>query len=134
MENAESIQSNTAIVAAIQSVVQEGRISCAQTFAIAEKFSVLPIEVGKVINFLEIKISKCQLGLFGYGKGVKLIKPAASIPHTLEKELKEAIVKNTISCKKLWEIADALCIPRLEVACGCEKLKVKIIDCQLGGF
>lgn len=125
---------NDEVRAAIQSAVQDGKISCAQAFVIAEKHSKAAEEIGRALDFLEVKISKCQLGLFGYGKGVKLVKPAESIAPTLEEAIKNTIISNTIPCRKLWEIADARRISRLEAACACEKLGVKITKCQLGAF
>ncbi len=123
-----------AIRKTIQAAAQDGRLSCAQAFSIAEKCRKAPEEIGRAIDILEIKISKCQLGLFGYGKGAKLVKPADSITPELEEELRKAMVENGISCRQLWEIADAQRISRVEAACACEKLGVKITNCQLGAF
>ncbi len=41
-----------------------GKITCAQAWEIADKFSVTKAEIGKQINELKIKITKCQLGCF----------------------------------------------------------------------
>ena len=41
-----------------------GKITCAQAWEIAEKFSLTKKEVGDKINELKIKITKCQLGCF----------------------------------------------------------------------
>ncbi len=133
-KHTESMHLDDGIRKRIQAAVQDGRISCAQAFSIAEKSRKAPEEIGRAIDFLEVKISKCQLGLFGYGKGAKLVKPADSITPELEEEIRKASVNNAISCTRLWEIADTQRIPRLEAACACEKLGVKITNCQLGAF
>jgi LAO/AO transport system kinase len=41
-----------------------GKITCAQAWEIADKFSLTKKEVGDKINELKIKITKCQLGCF----------------------------------------------------------------------
>ncbi len=41
-----------------------GKITCAQAWEIAEKYSITKKEIGEKINELKIKITKCQLGCF----------------------------------------------------------------------
>lgn len=125
---------DTSLIDAVKLKAQDGKISCAQAFALADECSTDATHIGQAIDYLEIKISKCQLGLFGYGKGVKLAKPAETIAPELENALKRETTEKRIACKKLWEIADSLNISRLEAACACEKLGVKITSCQLGAF
>jgi uncharacterized membrane-anchored protein len=47
-------------------VEKEGKkyIDCSESFAIANKFGMAPIEVGKICNEMKIKIMNCQLGCF----------------------------------------------------------------------
>ncbi len=53
-----------AIEAEILKIAKDGKIDCAQAFAVARKLNVTPREVGKAINGLGIKIHNCQLGCF----------------------------------------------------------------------
>jgi hypothetical protein len=119
---------------AILSKVEEGKISCASAFSVASMLAKEPEEIGRVIDYLEIKLSKCQLGLFGYGKGVKLVKPAEEVSSELAIALKEKIEGNRISCRDVWSIAEDFGISKLKAACACEKLGVRISRCQLGAF
>jgi len=43
---------------------KENRILCSSALAIAKSLGIPPGEVGKTVNKLNIKISKCQLGCF----------------------------------------------------------------------
>lgn len=123
-----------AILDAVKDAARDEKITCAAAFGVAVKQSVSPAEMGRAIDFGELKISKCQLGLFGYGKGVKLVKPAETVPADLEKEIREALEGGSISCQDVWGIADRRGMARLGAACACEKLGIKISKCQLGAF
>ena len=43
-----------------------GELPCALAFDIAGKNNVAPKEVGVALDVLNIRLTKCQLGLFGY--------------------------------------------------------------------
>jgi hypothetical protein len=43
---------------------EEGKISCAKAFQIAEEFKVPKKKVGDMLNTLGIRIKGCQLGCF----------------------------------------------------------------------
>ena len=59
---------NETIAAKIKEKISEKRISCAEAHSIAAELSVAPADVGAVVDLIEVRIIKCQLGLFGYGK------------------------------------------------------------------
>ncbi len=48
----------------IMSKQSDGRISCRQAFRVAEEAGVSTLEVGRLLNEMEIKIHSCQLGCF----------------------------------------------------------------------
>lgn len=52
------------LIAAIKADAQEGRISCAQAWALADRFAYSKLELGKLLNELKIKLTHCQLGCF----------------------------------------------------------------------
>jgi hypothetical protein len=52
------------ITRAVQEVSQEGRVTCAELQALAEKLGCSYEEIGQVANSLNIKIKQCQLGCF----------------------------------------------------------------------
>lgn len=55
---------NKELEAELRARQKDGRITCAQMFAIAEKLSLPRKEVGNAATELKIKISNCQLGCF----------------------------------------------------------------------
>jgi len=130
----EGTRCNPKIAEALKQKMSAQRITCAAAHKIAGNFNISPVEVGVNIDLLEIRLSKCQLGLFGYGKQKKIIKPAEHIAQKLEKAIKESIVDGRISCAACWEAADKAGCSKLDVSGACETLKVKISPCQLGTF
>lgn len=123
-----------AVMDAVKAAAVENKITCVSAFGIAEELCATPADAGRAADLLGLKIAKCQLGLFGYGKGVKLVKPEESVIADLEREIRSKLVDGRIACRDLWVIADGRNMPRLKAAGACEKLGVKISECQLGAF
>jgi hypothetical protein len=112
----------------------DGRISCNSGHKIAGKLKVPPTEVGIAIDLLEMRINKCQLGLFGYSPENKIVKPAGEVSPELEKTILKRLTKGRLHCSAAWEIAKIFNIPKMEVSSTCEALQIKISACQLGAF
>jgi hypothetical protein len=119
---------------ALRKQITDRGISCAAAHKLAGELGTSPSEVGFTIDSLEVKIIKCQLGLFGHSPEKKTVTPAKEISHALEEVIKEKVDNNRLSCQSAWEIADQLEIERMEVSSACEALGVKISPCQLGAF
>ncbi|MCJ8502711.1 hypothetical protein [Desulfatitalea alkaliphila] len=109
-------------------------ITCSTAHAIAQEQGVSPREAGVAIDLQEGQIQKCQLGLFGYGKGRKAIVPAESVTPDLQSAIEAALVDGRLPCAAAWHIADTTGMPRMAVANACEKLGIRINRCQLGAF
>jgi len=124
---------NPQVAKAIKQKILDGKITCAAAHKIADNFNIAPAETGRNIDLLEIRLSKCQMGLFGYGKQKKIIKPAESISPELEKAIKESIADGRI-CAACWDTARKMGCSKLDVSGACETLKIKISPCQLGAF
>ena len=122
------------VVEAVKQMAADGQISCASAHKIAKDLNVPPVEVGFTSDFLEIRIIKCQLGLYGYRPKTKIVKPAKNVLQALEKAIRSALVNDKIPCAAAWEIAGNLDIARMEVSSACEGLDIKITSCQLGAF
>ena len=122
------------IAAALKTRIREGAISCAAAHAAASELGISPSDVGRAMDLMELKIVKCQLGLFGHTPEKKIVKPA----QTVSPELKSAILKQVkdgwISCKAVWDTADGFGIPRMDAAAACETLALKVTPCQIGAF
>lgn len=122
------------IAEAVKLKAMDGRISCASGHKIAGRLDVRPAEVGITIDLLEIRINKCQLGLYGHSPKNRIVKPAEKVSPELEEAILKTLSNNRLSCLAAWEIAKRFNIPKLEVSSACEALKIKISACQLGAF
>lgn len=111
----------------------DGSISCGSAFKIVREYSIFPDILGIAIDNNKIKIKECQLGLFGHG-GSKLVKASENVSEDLEDSIFEHLEDDRLPCSAAWAIAAEMKISKLDVACACEKLKIKICRCQLGAF
>ncbi len=118
----------------IHETALDGRLSCGDAFAIASQLILPPARVGVALDVLEISITQCQLGLFGYSPERKIIKPLSDPPGPLVQAIRESQTQTAISCADLWQVAARQGISKLEAAGACETLGIKIRPCQLGAF
>ena len=118
----------------IMSRTKNNEIPCALAHKIAADLNVSPAEVGKTADLLEMRLVKCQLGLFGYTPHKKIVKPEASEDPDLMRAIEDSRVEGSISCASAWEIARRFDVSRMKVGSVCEHLKIKIKPCQLGAF
>ena len=93
-----------------------------------------PSEIGKTADLLEYRITRCQLGLFGYSPHKKIVEAAKNASAEVREQLSRFGADGTISCAACWKVADTLGRERMEVAAVCELLELKIEPCQLGAF
>ncbi len=127
-------QPDPEIAKAVLAKEENGMVACPDAHRIARQFHVSPAEVGTVIDLLEKRISKCQLGLFGYSPQRKILKPAESVAPELAEALQRRAADGRVSCKDCWETAAAFGMQRMAVAAACEFLGLRIRPCQLGAF
>jgi hypothetical protein len=122
------------VSAQVRAKVTDGAMACAVAFEIAESLGVPPEEVGFTLDSLEVRVIKCQLGLFGYAPVKRIVKPAERVPPDLEKAIREALVKDRLSCASAWALAEKRRLKKMEISSACETLGIKIGPCQLGTF
>lgn len=120
----------------IRESAKNEEVTCVVAHQIAGELNLPPAEIGKAIDLLEYKISKCQLGLFGYGQGPdkKALKPKAPEDPKLEEAIRGALADEKLSCLDAWRIASRFNVPKMTVSNACEALGIKIKPCQLGAF
>ena len=128
------VEADPKIVEQIRQKLSDNHISCAAAHEIAATLSVSPAQVGMTIDLLEARITKCQLGLFGYSPQKNIVKPAESVSPDLKKAIETNLIDSHISCERCWEIASQQGLKKIEVASACEALSMKIKPCQLGAF
>jgi len=134
-------RSDTIINEQVARIVREkspgGELACVTGEKISKELAIEISEVGITVDLLEIKIKKCQLGLFGYGKKPnhgKGIQAVDSVSDEMKCAIEETAENGEVTCAALWTIADRLGTKRKEVSAACETLKLKIRECQLGTF
>jgi hypothetical protein len=125
---------NPAVKQKVEDKTKNNEISCAVAFQIAEEVKTTPTDVGKGIDLLDIRLVKCQLGLFGYRPEKKAVKPKSPQNQDLEEAIRVALVEKKLSCRAAWDIAHRFNVPKMAVSAACEALNIKIKPCQLGAF
>jgi hypothetical protein len=118
--------------------LEDGRLPCNQAFAIAHILGVDPLTVGQGANEADIRISRCQLGLFGYGPKAegkhKIVVPMDDVPERLAARLRAAADGPGITCAAIWQVADGLGYKRIVASSAVEAMGLQVSRCQLGCF
>jgi hypothetical protein len=123
------------IAVAVRAKIETGELACADAERISSELGVMMAEVGRTVDLLEIRIGRCQLGLFGYNTpGGRIVRPAEGVEQGLEAAIRGRLSNGRLPCIAAWEIAADGKIPRLNVCSACETLKIKLKPCQLGAF
>lgn len=122
------------IQTAISKSVKEDDLACAVAFDIAEQLKVSPDRVGRTADLLNVRLVKCQLGLFGYPPKTKIVEPAARVDEQLAAAVRGGLVNSRLPCRTAWEIAARLNLRKMAVSSACEAMGIKIKPCQLGAF
>jgi hypothetical protein len=123
----------------IQQSLVDGKLPCQAAFSIARAHQVAPADVGREADAMDVRLSRCQLGLFGYGRKDegqhRAVKPMPKVPHALRAAIVNAVSEDrTLTCVKAWHLAENLEVTKRDVADAAEALEVKIVACQLGAF
>jgi hypothetical protein len=123
---------------AMEERLVDGMLPCNQAFAIAQILDLEPLTVGQAANDSGIRISRCQLGLFGYGPKTegkhKIVHAMDSVPERLAARLRSEAGQEGITCASVWKAADALGFKRIEASSAVEAMGLKVSRCQLGCF
>lgn len=122
------------IAAAVRKKAEEGELACADAERIGAELGTELAEIGRTLDLLEIRIGRCQLGLFGYGKEGKGVRPADRVDPALAEAIRRGLSEGRLPCAAAWKIAAEGNIPRMKVAAACEALDIRIKPCQLGAF
>ncbi len=123
---------------AVRGALVDGMLPCPEAFRIAKELKVTPAAVGEAADEMEIRVSQCQLGLFGYGPKAegkhRIVQPLAEVPPQVADEIKVRLEEGRLPCAAAWAVAKRLGRPKLEVSGATETLKVRVTRCQLGCF
>jgi len=126
----------TTIESTVLSALRDGRLPCAFAFRLADKHGWTAAEIGAEATRLDVRISRCQLGLFGYDRFRQkgFVQQLAEVPGDVTVSLRAAAVDTEIACAALWRIAEEHGLPRIAIACATETLGLRVSPCQLGCF
>ncbi len=102
-----------ALARALSEIAENGRITCAAACRLADTLGVDPAELGKTADLLELRIIRCQLGLFGYEPEKRIVRPAEVVSDDLRERLEATIAEGKISCASLWAIAEELGLEKM---------------------
>jgi hypothetical protein len=133
-KHARETKTNPMVDAEVSASAQNNEMPCAIAFEIASKLDVPVKEVGISLDILHVRLTKCQLGLFGHGPEKKIALPLASVDPALVEAIDAQSTEGRLPCAKAWDIASRLNLGKMTVSNACETLKIKIKPCQLGAF
>ena len=125
---------NQEIAERIKASLTEGKLPCPSAFKVARRLEVSPQQVGEVADELDVRISRCQLGLFGYWPKGKPLEPAQEVGEELRARIRDRVVEGGLPCATVWDIAHELAMKRIDVARAADGLGIRITQCQLGCF
>ena len=125
---------NPEIKESLKQAAAGGEIPCAVAFKIVSDLNIKPGDVGVTADLLEMRLTTCQLGLFGYQPEKRIVKPAQNVSKDLEKSIRKGLENGRLPCVTAWNIAKDMGIRKMAVSSACETLKIKISSCQIGAF
>lgn len=127
-------QRDAAIAQRLEQAAQDGRITCVDAHRIAKEMNRSPDQVGAQADLGELRISRCQMGLFGYFPDKKNLNPEIAVSAETRDAIDRAQTEGRISCAACWALATELGLSRLDMGSACEKMGLRIKPCQLGAF
>jgi len=109
-------------------------LPCAIAFNIAKELNIPAKEIGKTADLINYRLTKCQLGLFGYTPEKKIVKPQKDVNPDIEDAIQKSLIDNRLSCETAWHIAERFRVHKMTISATCEHMGIKINTCQLGAF
>jgi hypothetical protein len=127
------------IADAIRARLEDSRLPCAAAREVAQALGVEPIEVGRTADQLRIRLTSCQLGLYGYPGHAKGWLASGVVSRPVPDGLETALLgarngRGEISCEQLWREAERFSVEPIHVAYVADRLGIKIRECLLGAF
>ncbi len=105
---------------------EEGKLSCLKAFKVARKIGKEPIEMSAITKSLGIKITNCELGVFGK------LKFKESDINVYNRIKQNHMGHKELPCKDLWEEAQKSTLNI--VGSTVKNSDIEVTHCQLGCF
>ena len=110
------------------------RIACRAAHEISKELKCLPLKVGQTADLMEVRINRCQLGLFGRSNRAAVEFSEKDVTQEIKAAVESVMSDGKIACDDSWQLADQLNLSRLEMGALCDALDIKVSSCQLGAF
>ncbi len=104
---------------------ENGRLTCLKGFKVAKLLKVEPNMISAIAKNMNIKVSNCELGVFGK---IEFEKPNEEILFSI----KQKYPNIQIECKDLWIEAKSSSLRA--VGSVAKNSDIEVINCQLGCF
>ena len=111
-----------------------GKMPCGSALEAAVEWNMPTMTLGHYADYLRFPLTRCQIGLFGYGKGTKLVKVLESVDPVLADAVRSKTTDNIIRCEDVFAIAEEKNVDKVDVGSVCQTLGIKIKHCRLGAF
>ena len=105
---------------------EEGKLSCLKAFKVARLIGKHPKEMSSITKSMGIKITNCELGVFGK---LKFQDPNIETYNRLKQNY---MGNKTLECKVLWDEAQKSSLKI--VGSTVKNSDIEVIHCQLGCF
>ncbi len=110
----------------LENLDPDGRLSCLKSFKVARLIGLKPLDMSDACKSIGIKISNCELGVFGkldFGEG----------SNELYTDISKNFKDNTdVSCKDIWKSAEKSTLKK--VGATVKNSDIEVTYCQLGCF
>lgn len=106
----------------------DGRLTCLKAFKVAKLIGMKPKDMAEVAKSMNIKISNCELGVFGK---LQFTQMNEDIYNTLIKGNRE---NKKVDCEVAWKMAQEKGSTLKKVASSIKNSDIKVTKCQLGCF
>jgi hypothetical protein len=122
----------------VRAAAHDGQLPCALAHKVADELGVMPEVLGAAAKEAGIRITRCQMGLFGYGpKGTpsyRVVRAADHCPEDLTAEAKAALVDSRLPCRAAWALAKRRGLTYRGMGDILEAPGLKVKPCKLGQF
>lgn len=110
----------------LKNLDKDGKLSCLKAFKVARLIGKKYEELSSITKSLNIRITDCELGVFGK------IKFQEKNDEIYSKLLQNYIENKQIECKILWQEARNFTLKK--VGSTVKNSDIEVINCQLGCF
>ncbi|WP_320033767.1 ModE family transcriptional regulator [Campylobacterota bacterium DY0563] len=104
----------------------DGKLSCLKAFKVSRLIGLKPIDMSDACKSIGVKITNCELGVFGK---IKFQDPETAIYSKIKQNFTQ---DKDVSCRTLWYIAQESSLRR--VGNTVKNSDIEVTHCQLGCF